>query len=118
MEAIQEIYRALLWFSVMFIAVAILAVLVRSVKGPRFTDRIVAIDVICSLSAIMIILFSYLFDDTSLLDVALVYAMVGFLSVVILSRSYQLPYHDRISDTGHSPTLIHLTDEDEEDLYG
>ena len=118
MELIDSLYRSLLWFSIVFISLMLFIVLVRALLGPRFTDRIVAIDVICSLSALMIVLFAYLFDDAGLLDVALVYAMVGFLSVVVLSKSYQLPYHDRVSARAKNPTLIHLADEDEEEIYG
>jgi multicomponent Na+:H+ antiporter subunit F len=90
----------LLWFSVAFIALMVCAILVRAILGPRFTDRIVAIDAICSLGTVLIVILSFLFDDSGLLDVALVYAMVGFLAVVVLSKSYLLPYHDRISDKG------------------
>ena len=115
---VEFAYKMLLWFFVAFIALMICAVLIRAILGPRFTDRIVAVDAMCSLGTIAIVLLFYIFNDKGLLDIALVYAMVGFLAVVVLTKSYLLAYNDRISDKGQNPTLLHLPDEDSEEIFG
>ena len=63
------------------LALLILATLVRAVLGPRFTDRIVAVNVISEL-----VLLSVWLREDFLVDVALVFALLSFLAVVVVSR--------------------------------
>jgi multisubunit Na+/H+ antiporter MnhF subunit len=49
----------------------------------------------------MIAILSYLFQETSLLDVATVYAMIGFLAVVVLSKLYIMPHHTNPVSLGY-----------------
>jgi multicomponent Na+:H+ antiporter subunit F len=63
-----------------------LATLVRAVLGPRFTDRIVAVNVLNTLVVALISLLSVYFREDFLIDVALVYALLSFLTVASLSR--------------------------------
>ena len=88
METIDAAYRVLLWSSVIFLALLLGACLVFAVRGPRFTDRVVAINLICAKGIIMLSVFSYIFSDSGLLDIAVVYSMISFLVVVVLSKCY------------------------------
>ena len=63
------------------LALLILATLVRAVLGPRFTDRIVAVNVISTL-----VMLSVWLREDFLVDVALVFALLSFLAVVVVSR--------------------------------
>ena len=71
--------------------------------GPLLTDRIIAINIICTESIIIIAILSYLFSNKELLDVALVYAMIAFLVIVVLSKCYIMPHHAR-------PSKLHTID--------
>ena len=93
METIDNAYSALLWASTVILSVFALICLVRAMIGPRFTDRIVSINVICTHTIILIAVLSSLLKESSLLDVATVYAMIGFLAVVVLSKCYIMPHH-------------------------
>ena len=88
MEAIDSAYRMLLWISTAFLSLLLCACLVLAIIGPRFTDRIVAINLICAKGIIMISVLAYLRSDSSLLDIAVVYSMISFLVVVVLSKCY------------------------------
>ena len=68
------------------IALLILAALVRAVIGPRFTDRIVAVNVISTLVIAEIVLLSVYLREDFLVDIALVFALLSFLAVVVVSR--------------------------------
>ena len=109
METIDNAYSVLLWISAVFLSVLICACLVRAILGPRFTDRIVSINVICSQTIIMIAVLSCLFRDRNLLDIAVVYAMIGFLAVVVLSKCYVTPYDANPVNLGYADAerLIH-----------
>ena len=93
METIDKAYSVLLWISAGLLAVLVCVCLVRAILGPRFTDRIVSINVICTQTIIMIAILSCLFRNSNLLDIATVYAMIGFLAVVVLSKCYIAPHH-------------------------
>ncbi|MBU5626243.1 sodium:proton antiporter [Oscillibacter sp. MSJ-2] len=64
----------------------ILAALIRSILGPRFTDRIVAVNVLNTMVVAVISILSVWLGEDYLVDVALVYALLSFLTVVVLSR--------------------------------
>jgi multicomponent Na+:H+ antiporter subunit F len=87
-ETIDTAYRVLLWGSVIFLCLLILAFLIQAVRGPRFTDRVISINLVCTKGIITIALLSYLRQDNSLLDIAVVYSMISFLFVVVLSKCY------------------------------
>ncbi len=81
-------------YSVLFIgamigfALCIFACLVRAIKGPRTMDRILAINMIGTLSVVIIALMSLYLEESFLLDVDLIYAMLSFLAVVVLTKVY------------------------------
>ena len=70
------------------IAVLIVACLVRSALGPRVTDRIVAVNSIGTMTIVIIAILSVLMDEAYLLDVCLIYAMISFVAVIVLTKIY------------------------------
>ena len=69
------------------LALLILATLVRAVLGPRFTDRIVAVNVISTLVIAELMLLSVWLREDFLVYIALVFALLSFLAVVVASSS-------------------------------
>lgn len=69
-------------------AICIFCCLIRAVKGPRTTDRILAINMIGSLTIIVIAIMSLYLEESFLLDIDLIYAMLSFLAVVVLTKVY------------------------------
>ena len=82
----EQVKNAVLIFGAIVLAALCLATLVRAVLGPRFTDRIIAVNVINTLVVAEIVLLSVLLRENFLVDVALVYALLSFLAVVIVAR--------------------------------
>ena len=66
--------------------VCIIFCIIRALKGPRITDRVVAMNVIGTVVMIIICLLSFVLDSDFLVDVALLYALLNVLIVVILCR--------------------------------
>ena len=60
--------------------------IVRALKGPRITDRFVAMNINGTIVMIVICLLSFVLDSDFLVDVALLYALLNVLIVVILCR--------------------------------
>jgi multicomponent Na+:H+ antiporter subunit F len=77
---------ALITLAGVFAGIAFLLVLWRFIKGPSPVDRIVAFDGLTIVS-ITGILFAALAEERGIyLDVALVYALLSFLGVIVVAR--------------------------------
>ena len=82
----EQVRDTLLVAGAIVLALLMLATLVRAVLGPRFTDRIIADNVINTLVVAEIVLLSVWMEEDFLVDVALLYALLSFLTVVVVSR--------------------------------
>ena len=76
----------LLTGTLVILALLMLSLMPRVVKGPRFTDRIVAVNAINTMVTASICLLSRRLRAEYLLDVALIYALLGFTAVTLLTR--------------------------------
>jgi multicomponent Na+:H+ antiporter subunit F len=68
------------------LAVGILLCLVRAIRGPRYTDRVVALNEICTLVILLVCILSYVLEQVYLVDVAILYGLLNLLAVALLSR--------------------------------
>lgn len=85
----METAYSVLYIGVMIgFALCIFACLVRAVKGPKTMDRIVAVNMIGTLAVVIIAVMSLYLGESFLLDVDLIYAMLSFLAVVVLTKVY------------------------------
>ena len=88
MELIYQIYNGLLAFGMIFLSITVCFCLLRAILGPRFTDRIVAINMIGIKAIILICMLAFYMGEDNLLDISVVYALISFLAVVVLSKVY------------------------------
>lgn len=65
---------------------AFLLALMRFIKGPRSADRVVAFDALTIVSISAIVLIALIEGRGIYLDVALVYALLSFLGVIVVAR--------------------------------
>ena len=85
---ISEAYN-ILYSAVLVALAALLALaLIRAIIGPRVTDRILGINMLGTLVIAMIAILSQLMKESYLLDVALIYTMISFVSVLVLASVY------------------------------
>jgi multicomponent Na+:H+ antiporter subunit F len=68
------------------LALAVLVAVVRLVKGPTLPDRVVALDLVASLSVAILAVAAMAFDEANLLQPALVVALVSFLGTVAFAQ--------------------------------
>lgn len=92
---VQEAYRVLYSLSLIAIALLLSVMLLRAVRGPGVTDRLLSISMIATLVIAAILILSRLLGELWLLDVALIYTMISPVSVLILARVYIPPDHRR-----------------------
>ena len=59
---------------------------IRFVKGPTAGDRTVALDTLTIIVVSGLVLLSMVFERIIYVDVALVYAVLGFIGVIVIAR--------------------------------
>ncbi len=77
------------------LAIMLFACLVRAVKGPRIADRIVAVNMMGTMVMVMIAVLSLLLKEGFLVDICLIYAMVSFLAVIVITKVYMGVYEEK-----------------------
>ncbi|MBQ7577360.1 MAG: sodium:proton antiporter [Synergistaceae bacterium] len=87
MPSPEELRNFLLIGSVIFLSVTIFICLLRAALGPRFSDRIIAANIIGTKVILLIAVLALIIGENYLVDVCLIYAIINFLSVVVLARS-------------------------------
>jgi len=68
------------------IAVYVVLVVIRVIMGPTIWDRLLGLNTISAKIIMSIVILSVITDRSYLLDVALVYALLGFLGTVFIAR--------------------------------
>ena len=78
------------FFSVVLIILAfmLIMVLIRAIEGPTVADRVVAINMMGTMVMVMIAILSMLLREGYLMDICLIYAMISFLAVVVITKVY------------------------------
>lgn len=95
--------------SIVFLAIMIIFCFCHAIRGPRFTDRVVAINMIGTMTIIIMCILSVLFNQNYLVDIAIVFAMLSFLAVVLLcqllivrERRHELEKKTEKEENGHA----------------
>jgi len=65
---------------------AIIIAFIRLVSGPSTADRVVALDAITIISVSLIVLIASVSARAIYVDVAMVYALIGFVGVIAFAR--------------------------------
>lgn len=92
---IEKAYNILFVCALVFIAICMFLVIVKSIKGPRITDRVVSVNMIGTLVIIAICILSFILNEGFLLDVAIIYVLISFLAVVVLSSVFINSYYEK-----------------------
>ena len=93
MELVQQ-YSAFFYGVLSLLALMLVLCLIRAVKGPRIADRLVAVNMIGTMVMVMIAILALVKNQGYLMDICLIYAMISFLAVVVLTRIYTGVYRD------------------------
>ena len=93
MELVQQ-YNILFYGILSVLAVMLALCLVRAVIGPKIADRLVAVNMMGTMVIVSIALLAVIKNQGYLVDICLIYAMISFLAVVVLTRIYTGVYRE------------------------
>lgn len=95
MGVLEKAYQVLFIVAIVALAIMTIFCLIRAIIGPRISDRIVAINMIGTMAIMIIAILAIQMKEGYLVDVSILYAMISFLSVVVLTRVYMGVYAER-----------------------
>ena len=91
----SNVYHIFFTAVLMVIGVLLIACLVRAIRGPRIADRVIAANMMGTLIVITICILSFVMNEGYLVDIALIYVMLSFLAVVLLTKIYMGVYREK-----------------------
>ncbi len=92
---VANAYDMLLTVALGVLGVLLFLCLIRSILGPRIADRIVAVNMVGTITIIIIAVLALRMNEGYLVDVSLIYSMLSFLAVVVLTKVYMGVYLER-----------------------
>ena len=83
-------------FHIILVILVVMMVLclIRAVLGPRIADRLVSVNMMGTMIMCIIVILGVIMDEGYLADIALIYAMISFLAVVVLTKVYTGVYYE------------------------
>lgn len=92
---LEQTYHVFFTAVLIFLAVMIVLCLVRAIIGPRIADRIVAVNMMGTMVMVIIAVLALMLEEGYLADICLIYAMISFLAVIVLTKVYMGVYIER-----------------------
>ena len=93
MELVQQ-YSGIFHIILVILALLTIGCLIRAVMGPTIADRLVAVNMMGTIVMVIIAVLGLLMDEDYLVDICLIYAMISFLAVVVLTKVYTGVYKE------------------------
>ncbi|MFE8700851.1 monovalent cation/H+ antiporter complex subunit F [Cytobacillus sp. FJAT-54145] len=78
-------------YLILVIVLSAILTFYRVIKGPSLPDKIVAMNSIGVMFLLVLVLLSYFFDRKMIMDVALVYGVLLFIVVLIMTKYFRQP---------------------------
>lgn len=87
-----QAYMILFTGALVFLAVMVILCLIRAIIGPRIADRVVAVNMMGTMVLVIIAILALFLEEGYLVDICIIYAMISFLAVIILTKVYMGVY--------------------------
>lgn len=92
---LEQAYHVLFTGALIFLAIMIMLCLIRAIIGPRIADRIVAVNMMGTMVMVIIAILALMLEEGYLADICLIYAMLSFLAVIVLTKVYMGVYREK-----------------------
>ena len=92
---LEGAYHIFFMAVLIFLAVMVVLCLIRAVIGPRVADRVVAVNMMGTMVMVIIAILALMLEEGYLADICLIYAMISFLAVIVLTKVYMGVYRQR-----------------------
>ena len=86
--ALVQQYNWIFYTILVILAIMLMICLIRAVIGPRVADRLISVNMMGTMVMCIIVILGVVMNEGYLADIALIYAMISFLAVVVLTKVY------------------------------
>ena len=83
---LSQAYHMLFVAALIFLAVMVMLCLIRAIIGPKIADRIVSVNMMGT---------TVMLEEGYLVDICIIYAMISFLAVIVLTKVYMGVYQEK-----------------------
>ena len=88
-------YQGLFTAVLIVMAVMVILCLIRAIIGPRIADRIVSVNMMGTMVIVIIAILTVMLKESYLADICIIYAMISFLAVIVLTKVYMGVYIEK-----------------------
>lgn len=88
-------YQGLFTAVLIVLAVLVILCLIRAIIGPRIADRIVSVNMMGTMVIVIIAILTVMLKESYLADICIIYAMISFLAVIVLTKVYMGVYLEK-----------------------
>lgn len=89
---LENAYHILFVSALIILAIFVMLCLLRAIIGPRVADRIVAANMMGTMVMVILSILALLLGEGYLVDICIIYAMISFLAVIVLTKVYSGVY--------------------------
>ncbi|MDD6812196.1 MAG: monovalent cation/H+ antiporter complex subunit F [Lachnospiraceae bacterium] len=94
-QGLEQAYHVLFVAVLIVLAIMVILCLIRAIIGPRVADRIVATNMMGTIVMVIIAILAIMLEEGYLADICIIYAMISFLAVIVLTKVYMGVYRER-----------------------
>ena len=80
------VINTIIYIAIILISLGSLLSIIRFIKGPTAADRTIALDTLSIIAVAVLVLLGYLYNRYIYVDLALVYAVLGFIGIIVIAR--------------------------------
>jgi multicomponent Na+:H+ antiporter subunit F len=73
----------------LLLSIAIILAVIRIVLGPTAPDRVVGLDTVNTIVIVSMVIFGAAFEEIIYIDIAIVYALLSFISTLFIAKYLQ-----------------------------
>lgn len=92
---LAQAYSILFTAVLVVLALLLMLCLARAIMGPRIADRVVSVNMMGTMVIVMIAILAIMLGEGYLVDVCIVYALISFLAVIVLTKVYMGVYLEK-----------------------
>ena len=88
MEILELIKQNILIIATVILTIMVFLCFYFAIRGPGVADRLVAINMMGTIIIVIIAILALLLQEGYIVDICIIYAMISFLAVIILTKVY------------------------------
>ena len=115
---LDSAYHILFTVTLIILAIFLILCLIRAVIGPKVADRIVSVNMMGTITIVIIGILSLLLGEGYLVDICIIYAMISFLAVIVLCKVYMGVYLEKKEKEEADHKVTEMKEENTEETEG